>query len=119
MSVAAFHLGLKNRLYQLDELLEQDHVIYHHGYNAAELRKMFNYRKLPSFVDEDALYELLEKVLDLAKEGLKERGLGEEIFLESLYDRMQNQTNPARKMLELREQGAGLEEIIWDYAALE
>ena len=56
MSVAAFHLGLKNRLYQLDELLEQDHVIYHHGYNAAELRKMFNYRKLPSFVDEDALY---------------------------------------------------------------
>ena len=118
MTVAAFHLGLKNRLYQLDELLEQDHVIYHHGYNTAELRKMFNYRNLPSFVDEDALYELIDKVLNLAKEGLEERELGEEIFLEPLYDRVRERTNPARRMLEFREQGTDLEQIILDYAAL-
>lgn len=44
------------RLEELDEPLQEDHVIYHHGYTATELRKMFVQRRLPEFVDKEALY---------------------------------------------------------------
>lgn len=40
MTVSAFHLGLQENLYELDELLQEDHVLYHHGYTATELRQM-------------------------------------------------------------------------------
>lgn len=115
MTVAAFHLGLKKQLAMLDALLAKDHVIYHHGYTAGELRKMFVQRKLPSFVDEEALYQLVGKVLDLARGGLKIRGYGEEAFLEPLYDRMEKRTNPAKRMLELRDQGTDIQDIILEY----
>ena len=83
-----------------------------------ELRKMFNYRQLPSFVDEDQLYELVENVLKIAEEGLKDRGFGEEILLQPLFDRMRNRTNPAKKMLEMREQETEIEKIILEFSCL-
>lgn len=118
MSVAAFHLGVKNRLYKLKEMLDNDKVIYHKGYTPYELRKKFNSREIPVFVNEDELYGLIGKVLDLAQEGLKFRGLGEEIFLEPLYERVHRKSNPARKLLEQKEAGMGMEEIIMEYAKL-
>lgn len=71
MTVAAFHLGLQENLYALDELLQEDYVLYHHGYTATELRRMFTYAKLPAFVDEDDLYTLAEQVVELAEDGLR------------------------------------------------
>lgn len=118
MTVAAFHLGLKNQLYQLEELLDSDHVIYHHGYTPGELRRMFVRSRQPSFVDSDALYKLVEQVLDLAKLGLENRGFGEENLLLPLYSRMKNRTNPARRLLDLRNQGTELEDIILEYGQL-
>ena len=118
MTVAAFHLGLKNQLCRLEELLYQDHVIYHHGYTPGELRKMFVRSQQPSFVDQDALYELVKKVLDLAKEGLENRGRGEECFLAPLYSRMKDRTNPAKRLLNLRNQGTDLKDIILEYGQL-
>lgn len=116
MTVAAFHLGLKNRLKELSELLEQDHVIYHHGYTAGELRKLFVRREMPSFVEKTALDGLVRNVLTLAKNGLESRGYGEERMLEPLFERMEKRTNPAKRMLELRENGVDLEEIVMEYA---
>lgn len=116
MTVAAFHLGLKNRLQQLDELLAQDHVIYHHGYTAGELRKMFVLDELPFFVDKENLYGLVRKVLELAKEGLESRGYGEECMLNPLFERLENRTNPAKRMLNLRKQGVDMQNIILEYA---
>ncbi|MCM1496172.1 MAG: hypothetical protein NC089_10295 [Bacteroides sp.] len=118
MTVAAFHLGLKNQLYQLEELLNNDHVIYHHGYTPGELRRMFIRSQQPSFVDSDALYKLVGQVLDLAKLGLENRGYGEENLLLPLYSRMKNRTNPARRLLDLRNQGTELEDIILEYGQL-
>lgn len=118
MTVAAFHLGLKNRLYQLQQLLEQDHVIYNKGYNAAELRKLFNQRQLPSFVDQDALYELAKQITDLASEGLAMRKLGEEQFLAPLYSRINARTNPAQNMVQALEAGTEIETLIDQYGAL-
>jgi gamma-glutamylcysteine synthetase len=118
MTVAAFHLGLKNRLSDLDQILQQDHVIYHHGYTADELRHMFVQEKLPSFVDKEALEHLLGQILDLAKDGLMDRGYGEEEFLAPLYERLATRTNPAKRMLDLRKQGIRMRDIILEYGQM-
>ncbi|MCD8356443.1 MAG: glutamylcysteine synthetase [Clostridia bacterium] len=119
MTVAAFHVGLKNHIYELDHLLKNDHIIYHRGYTAAELRRLFNHREIPPFVDQDALYALAEKVVNLARDGLRMRGLGEEVFLAPLYERLKKRTNPAKHMLDQLEQGVSLEEMILAYGKLE
>ncbi len=118
MTVAAFHIGLKEKLEEADRLMEEDRVLYHHGYDAAELRKLLVKRQRPAFIDEDGLYELCKKVLDLAGQGLKERGFGEEIYLEPLYERVKNRQNPAEVMLEALEQGRDIREIIQEFAAV-
>lgn len=118
MTVAAFHIGLKERLYKLEHLLSQDHVIYHHGYTAGELRKLFVYEKLPAFVDEERLWKLVEQILNLAKEGLEERGYGEESLLKPLYERLKTRSNPAKRMLEMRRQGVPMQDIILQYGSL-
>ena len=119
MTVAAFHLGLKGRLYELEELLDQDYVIYHHGYTASELRNMFIRSELPSFVDEAAVYRLAKDIVDLAKEGLTDRGYGEEALLNPLYERLQARMNPAKRMLNLRRQGRDMEEILLEYGRID
>ncbi len=119
MTVAAYFTGLQHKLSQLDELLTNDTALYHHGYAASELRKLFNAGQVPAAIDESALYKLVEHVLDLAQEGLKERGLGEEAYLAPLYDRAQKHTNPAKAMLQRIADGESLETVIRDYGTLE
>lgn len=118
MTVAAFHLGLKENLHALTELLQQDHVIYHQGYTAAELRKLFVRSRLPGFVDEDGVYGLAKRVVDIAYEGLKKRGFEEERFLDALYERIELRMNPAQRLLKLRKDGVKLDEIIAEYGKL-
>lgn len=118
MTVAAFHLGLKNEVEALYDMLKNDKVIYHKGYNAAELRKLFVRNELPEFVDENALYQLTEKILELSRTGLMKRGYGEEKYLEPLYRRAADRTNPAKRMLSLRDSGIDLEEIIKEYSEI-
>lgn len=118
MTVAAFHLGLKNQLDELNEILKQDYSIYHLGYTATELRKMFVKREIPSFIDQDSLYHFAGKILDLSWRGLVKRGYGEESFLTPLYGRLENRTNPGKQLLELLEQGESLEDMILAYGKL-
>ena len=70
------------------------------------------------FINEDDLYGLLYEVLELSKEGLIKRGFGEEQFLNSLYERVEKHTNPARRMLTLLEDGCNIETIIKEYGEL-
>lgn len=118
MSVGAFQLGLKHNLNKVEKLLKDDTVIYHQGYTATELRRLFVNRNLPSFVNEDKLYELLYELLDLSKEGLEKRGYDEEAFLNPLYQRVENHTNPALTMLNQLDNGVSIEEIIRDYGSI-
>ncbi|MBQ7372809.1 MAG: glutamylcysteine synthetase [Blautia sp.] len=118
MTVAAFHLGLVEKTDELNELLDQDHVLYHHGYSAGELRKILNHRKWPEFIDHDRLSSLCLQVLNLADAGLRERGLGEEIFLKPLYRRAEKLSSPARKLVVGLESGHSLQEYILEYAQL-
>lgn len=118
MTVSAFHLGLMDNLDMLSDLLENDNVIYHHGYNATELRKLFLKYKLPEVFDNDDTYSLVNQVLDLSYDGLAQRGYGEEKLLQPLYERLKAKTNPAKTMIDLKNQGVDLQNIISEYAKL-
>ena len=118
-SHAAFHAGLAEESDALTELLNEDTVLYHHGYSAPELRELLTHRTLPSFIDREALSAKLLQILELAQSGLQKRGLGEEHFLEPLSDRAERLTNPARDYLDAIEHGAKIEELIERYAALD
>ena len=118
MSVAAFHLGLKDRLDELDKLITDDDVIYHKGYTAGELRKLLIQDEIPAFLDKEGLCSLTRDIVDLASEGLSQRGMGEEIFLNPLYERIKNHTNPGKDLINLMNNGGNLEKIIEDYGSI-
>lgn len=118
MSVAAFHLGLKHNLDNLNELIETDNIIYHKGYTASELRKLLIKEDLPNFINKNDVYKLAKEVLDLSKKGLEKRGRGEEEFLKPLYKRVKNQTNPGKDMLKSIHNGIHLEKLIKEYGKL-
>ena len=118
LTVAAFHTGLKEKLYELKEIVENDKVIYSHGFNATELQKLLSKQKLPDYIDERAIERQLIRILDLSSEGLIQRGLGEETLLAPLYERVRRHTNPARTMLDGIKNGIPMESYIRQYAAI-
>ncbi|WP_459538108.1 hypothetical protein [Methanobrevibacter sp.] len=119
MCVAAFHLGLKDKLDDLEMLIENDEVIYHKGYTAGELRKLLIQEEIPKMFDKKDICRLSADIVDLASAGLDERGLGEEIFLNPLYERIKNRTNPGKEALRSVRQGMNIEKIIRDYGKLD
>ncbi|MBR6024083.1 MAG: hypothetical protein IK044_03855 [Methanobrevibacter sp.] len=118
MSVAAFHLGLKDKIDELNEFISKDRVIYHKGYTASELRKLLIQDEIPSFINKKELCKLTNNILDIAKEGLSQRGLGEETFLKPLYDRVKCHTNPGKEMIKSLHDGIKIEKIIKDYGGV-
>ena len=118
MTVAAFHAGINERISELKELLENDKVIYSHGYSPTELQQMFSKRKYPDFAKKSDLSKQLVHILELAEDGLKFRGYGEEIFLAPLFERAERLTNPAREMVTGIENGVNMRDFIEKYAAL-
>ena len=118
MTVAAFHTGLKEKLPELKELLEADSVIYQHGFSAPELQNLLSKRELPPCFDEAAVERQLIRLLDIAADGLRHRGLGEETLLDPLYRRAEQHTNPAKTMLDGIAAGVPIREYIEQYAAI-
>ena len=118
MSVAAFHLGLKDKLDELDELISNDTVIYHKGYTASELRRLLIHDEIPAFIDRNDICKLSKDIVDLASQGLEDRGIGEEIFLKPLYGRIKNKTNPGKNLITLLNNNTTIEEMIEEYGKL-
>ena len=118
MSVAAFHLGLKDKIDELNEFISKDRVIYHKGYTASELRKLLIQDEIPSFINKKEICKLTNNILDIAKEGLNQRGLGEETFLKPLYNRVKCHTNPGKEMIKSLHDGIKIEKIIKDYGGV-
>lgn len=116
MAPAAFHLGLLDKTAELEYILKNDTVIYHNGYTPAELRKMFVHSELPDFADPDKLEKLLLQILELSRQGLAERNLGEEKYLEPLFERVKTHTNPALTMLSSLRSGSTIFDIIKTFA---
>ena len=118
MTNAAFHIGLLDRVQELNGLLSSDNVIYSHGYSATELQRMFSMTDMPSFVDTEKLKETLIRILELSESGLKQRGMGEEVFLEPLFERAKALSNPAKVMLDGMKRGVTLEHYIKEYSLI-
>ncbi|WP_295155834.1 glutamate-cysteine ligase family protein [uncultured Ruminococcus sp.] len=116
MTVSAFHTGLAEKLGELRELLENDSVIYSHGYSPAELQDMLSKREIPGFIDRAALSSQLKAILDISAKGLYEREKNEEHFLAPLYERAERLTNPAKEMLAGIESGLTMRHFIEDYS---
>ncbi|MBR1610816.1 MAG: hypothetical protein IJ672_04935, partial [Methanobrevibacter sp.] len=119
MCVAAFHLGLKDNLDELEQLIENDDVIYHKGYTTSELRKLLIQKDIPHAFNKKDICRLSTDIVDLASKGLENRGLGEEIFLNPLYKRIKNHTNPGKELLRSIKKGIKIEKIIDDYGRLD
>ena len=119
MTVAAFHLGLKNKLDELEDLINNDDEIYHKGYTATELRKLLVCDEIPSFIDKKGLCKLSKDIVDLANVGLKERGIGEEKFLKPLYLRIKKHTNPGKNIIGSLQKGVSIEKLIHDYGTVD
>ena len=74
--------------------------------------------EIPAFINKKDLCTLSKNVVDLAYGGLEDRGIGEEIFLNPLYERIKRHTNPGRQIIDLMHKGIKLEKIIRDYGNL-
>ncbi len=118
MTTAAFHAGLVEVLPALTGLLNQDHVVYHKGYNPSELRRLFVKRYWPEVFERKELSALLIRILNLAREGLMLRGRNEEVFLAPLYQRAERLQNPALEMITGLEEGKSIEDYIEAYGRL-
>lgn len=119
MTVAAFHVGLAERLDALERLLEQDRSVYRQGYSPAELRRLLIQLEFPRELNPDALRNLALQVLELAQEGLRQRDKGEEAFLLPLFERARTLTNPAREILHRERSGKTMDDLIAAFSTFE
>lgn len=118
MASGALHTGWMENLHELTERLNRDYAIYHKGYNASELRRMFVKRDFPDTFVKKEVSGLLAELLDIAEEGLKRRGLSEEKFLQPLYRRAESLLSPAKEMVQGIEKGRTIEDYIEQYGSL-
>lgn len=118
MTSAALHAGLMESIHSLTELLAEDHIVYHKGYNASELRRMFVKKDLPDIFDWKEVSSLVIKILEIARDGLHKRGFGEEKYIDPLYRRAESLLSPAREMAEGLQAGRSLEDYIEEYGRL-
>lgn len=84
---AAFHLGLLTELDALEDLL--DHLPFFElmGRDYAQLRKDFSRQNLNAN-EKEAIRAFSQELISCAKRGLQQRGLGEEIFLQPLEEKI-------------------------------
>ena len=114
----ALQLGLAENLYALERLFHEDTILYHHGFSAHELRKMFNVGYIPDLIDRNALIEQILDIVRLSEEGLRKRGYGEEKYLGPVFDRALRLSSAAKDMKEYLAKGRHLNEVIREYAEL-
>lgn len=118
MALAAFHVGLMENLNTLTEVLNQDTVIYHHGYTPSQLRDRFNHNDLPDYINKKELSNLLTNIIDIADDGLKKRNMNEEKFILPLYSRASYLFCPAKQMTDGIANGIPIEYYIDDYSKI-
>lgn len=118
MTVHAFHLGLINQIDKLNQILDEDTTLFNKTYSLTELREIFVKSDLPEFVEKSELKKLLIEILDLASEGLIDRGKKEEELLKPLYKRTKSLENPAQRLIKHLNSGGKIEELIYEYGKL-
>ena len=118
MTVHSFHMGLINQLDELNQIFESDTSLYNQKYSLTELRNQMVRYELPTSVDKNQLRDLTVKILDLATQGLKNRGYNEEKMLKPLYQRARLLENPGQQLIKHLKSGGEIETKIHEYAKL-
>lgn len=103
---AAFILGIVNNRQKIARLFAP------YSYKNTAMRKTAATTGAIPLFDEAPLKTLLTDVLDLAREGLTERGYGEESFLVPLYKRVERLACPAKDNMALIKNGGAIEDLI-------
>lgn len=80
-----------------------------------QLRQDAGKHTLEAHIQGQSIVPLLEQYLDIAVQGLKQRNLGEEVFLQPLYQRLQQQQAPATVGAHIFEQ-QGVEAFLDHYS---
>ena len=118
MSVPAFNLGVSAKLDGFEKLLSS-HPLYHSGYTPAELRRMSVMYDVPGFMKGKEMSELLLCAVDLARDGLKQRGCGEEKYLDPLYERAERIMSPARELVDGLRSGRDIGDYVDRFSRLD
>ncbi len=88
--VSALSLGI------LENLNEAERIYKKYSHRQWQLLRFDTLRHgLRAKVEKKSIIPLIKALLGIAKQGLKNRNLGEEKYLEPLYKRLKNQKNPA------------------------
>ncbi len=102
MVIPALTLGLVENLSQAKELVD--------SYSWEELiasRRQAIHKALKAKVGGKPITEFCQEMLTIAEEGLKRRGLGEEVFLSPLWRRLEEENPPAKATEEVFQAGGG------------
>lgn len=116
MSVPAFNVGIQEKLDEVRDLI-MDSGMLSRGYDLMQLRRMSVMRELPDFMKGKAASKLLQGIVDLAAQGLRERGYGEERYIEPLYPRAEQIMSPGRELVEGLESGQSVRTFIDRYSS--
>ncbi len=111
MSVPAFNIGIRDNREAVKQILDES-GLFGQGYSLDELRRMSVMRDVPDFMQGSRISETLLKLLEAARNGLLQRGKGEEKFLEPLYERAERVLSPGRELVEGLENGKTIEQYI-------
>ena len=111
MSVPAFNIGIRDNREAVKQILDES-GLFGQGYSLDELRRMSVMRDVLDFMQGSRISETLLKLLEAARNGLLQRGKGEEKFLEPLYERAERVLSPGRELVEGLENGKTIEQYI-------
>ncbi len=114
---SAFNIGICYNTQKACELVKK--FLNNNGLASsdnAQLRKMAITGRFAELVSPKALSTFLTETVNVAAEGLRNRGYGEESYLEPLYERAKKLQNPAEYQKQQLEKGVDILEIARQYA---
>lgn len=115
-SPLAFNVGIANNWGSAYKILDDFYTCSGIPKNNMLLRRMAITQQLK--ISDPIINKLLLDIIEVAKEGLIKRGFGEERYLECVYDRIKNCTNPAIETLKRLKQGCTMLDIAKDYSEI-
>lgn len=114
MSLSAFHLGILSNLEKIQALLKTVKN-YTDKFTFSQMREKGIFECYDINLGFDVKKFIFE-LLILIKEGLISREKNEEIYLDPLFERLKNESNPAKEWFNKLEQGKTIPELVKEYS---
>lgn len=115
-SPLAFNVGIAANWQPAYSIMDAFYQNSGHPMNNKLLRKMAITEQLS--MDDPRVKSLLYEITDIAKQGLINRGYGEECYLECIYDRIERCSNPALDTIEMINRGHTMLDVAEHYSEI-